>query len=247
MWFAALSTYHHNPWLLNLAFKLLSGSEAAFGLLEPDGHFSARSPPKQVRATLYDYAFSSPEESRRAAAALAATRAAGSGAGAGGAANAAAAGAAVGSGDAAREAGSKGVREGEGNAAGAGGVGREGRNGATEDSVEVPAGCTPPTPRRHRLHRFPCSEEDVITLFASIQDLPPLPPPPPTGRTADGFCLRQLRPFAGRTLVDAAESQRISSGDKPPDSRPQGFSEIAQVPDRKARSAAQPSTAAGVY
>lgn len=72
MWFAALGDYSQNPWLMNLCFKLLSGSEPAFDLLAPGGQFSSRLPPKFLRATLFDYAFTSLEESRNASAAIAA-------------------------------------------------------------------------------------------------------------------------------------------------------------------------------
>lgn len=55
MWFAALGTYQHNPWLLNLMKRLLEGSPAVLELLEynpfPGG------PPRFVRAQLYQYRF----------------------------------------------------------------------------------------------------------------------------------------------------------------------------------------------
>jgi hypothetical protein len=55
MWFAALDTWRRNPWLLNLATRLLRGSPEVLALLEknpfPD------KPPRFIRATLYDYRF----------------------------------------------------------------------------------------------------------------------------------------------------------------------------------------------
>lgn len=55
MWFAALGNWRQNPWLLNLATRLLRGSPEVLALLEknpfPD------KPPRFIRATLYEYRF----------------------------------------------------------------------------------------------------------------------------------------------------------------------------------------------
>jgi len=59
MWFAALGSYHHNVWLVNLVYKLLKGEQAIASLLREDTyakHFKGE-PPDAIRATLYDYDF----------------------------------------------------------------------------------------------------------------------------------------------------------------------------------------------
>jgi len=57
MWFAALGTYQHNPWFLNLCYRLLNNEPWVLGLMGknpfPD------KPPKYIRATLYHYHFTS--------------------------------------------------------------------------------------------------------------------------------------------------------------------------------------------
>jgi hypothetical protein len=63
MWFAALGTYRENPWFVNFAVRLLEGSPDVLALLEanpfPD------QPPRYVRALLYDYRFTNPEQRRK--------------------------------------------------------------------------------------------------------------------------------------------------------------------------------------
>ena len=60
MWFAALSSYQQNPWLINLMVRLLEGEPSVLELLEtnpfPD------EPPMLIRAVLYEYTFASPEQ-----------------------------------------------------------------------------------------------------------------------------------------------------------------------------------------
>jgi hypothetical protein len=56
MWFAAMSSYEDHPWIVNFLAKLLDGNKDVAGLLEVDP-FQA-SPPKYVRAMLYEYHFS---------------------------------------------------------------------------------------------------------------------------------------------------------------------------------------------
>jgi len=55
MWFAALSDYRSSPWFGNLLVRLLQGSPDVLRLLGPNPF--PRSPPKYVRAELYDYSF----------------------------------------------------------------------------------------------------------------------------------------------------------------------------------------------
>jgi len=55
MWFAALGTAQENPWFINFCARLLQGNPYVLRLLKfnpfPD------SPPKYIRATVYDYRF----------------------------------------------------------------------------------------------------------------------------------------------------------------------------------------------
>jgi hypothetical protein len=55
MWFAALGTYRHNPWLINCCARLLQGSPQVLALLERNPFPTA--PPRYVRAMAYDYHF----------------------------------------------------------------------------------------------------------------------------------------------------------------------------------------------
>ncbi len=63
MWFAALSTPSQHPWFISFLEKLLEGDKAVLGLLRfnpfPD------KPPRYVRALLYEYHFTTPEERSR--------------------------------------------------------------------------------------------------------------------------------------------------------------------------------------
>jgi predicted DCC family thiol-disulfide oxidoreductase YuxK len=63
MWFAALGTYRDNPWFLQFVLKLLQGSKPVLALIERDPF--AGSPPLHIRATAYDYRFTTFEERRR--------------------------------------------------------------------------------------------------------------------------------------------------------------------------------------
>lgn len=62
MWFAALGSYRNNPWVLRLMERLLEGEPEVLRLLAknpfPDH------PPRYVRALLYEYRFTTPEERR---------------------------------------------------------------------------------------------------------------------------------------------------------------------------------------
>ena len=63
MWFAALGSFDTTPWFRNLLIRLLQGSRPVLRLFArnpfPDH------PPRFVRALLYDYRFTTPEERRR--------------------------------------------------------------------------------------------------------------------------------------------------------------------------------------
>jgi lipase maturation factor 1 len=62
MWFAALNDVRQEPWFINFVARLLQGSQPVAALLRtnpfPD------SPPRYVRARLFEYHFTSPEEKR---------------------------------------------------------------------------------------------------------------------------------------------------------------------------------------
>lgn len=60
MWFAALGSYRNNPWVLRLMGRLLEGEPEVLRLLAKNP-FPDR-PPKYVRALLYEYRFTTPEE-----------------------------------------------------------------------------------------------------------------------------------------------------------------------------------------
>ena len=60
MWFAALGTVQQNPWFVNLSVRLLEGDPGVLGLLETNP-FPNR-PPKWIRASLFDYHFTTPAQ-----------------------------------------------------------------------------------------------------------------------------------------------------------------------------------------
>ena len=60
MWFAALGSYRNNPWLIGLCARLLEGKPEVLRLLE-DNPF-AESPPKYIRASFFEYHFTSIQE-----------------------------------------------------------------------------------------------------------------------------------------------------------------------------------------
>ena len=60
MWFAALGNYQTDPWILHLLERLLEGSPPVLGLLSRNPFPDA--PPRYIRAQVYDYRFTTPEE-----------------------------------------------------------------------------------------------------------------------------------------------------------------------------------------
>jgi len=63
MWFAALGSADENRWFYNFAARLLQGSAAVLGLLKRNPF--PGSPPRYIRAVLYDYRFTDYAERRR--------------------------------------------------------------------------------------------------------------------------------------------------------------------------------------
>jgi predicted DCC family thiol-disulfide oxidoreductase YuxK len=62
MWFAALGNYRTDPWIIQFLERLLEGSPPVLTLLEHNP-FPA-SPPRYIRAQLYEYSFTTPAERR---------------------------------------------------------------------------------------------------------------------------------------------------------------------------------------
>ena len=63
MWFAALSNYERNPWLIQFMIRLLQGSRPVIELLENNPY--PENPPKYMQALVYDYRFSDSETRNR--------------------------------------------------------------------------------------------------------------------------------------------------------------------------------------
>ncbi|KAH3877062.1 hypothetical protein DPMN_000918 [Dreissena polymorpha] len=53
MWFAALGSYQHNPWFLNLVYRLLDNETDVLDLIQYNPF--PNKPPKYIRAQLYKY------------------------------------------------------------------------------------------------------------------------------------------------------------------------------------------------
>jgi hypothetical protein len=62
MWFAALGTYEENSWVGGLMYRLMTGELKVLELMDPPP-FPA--PPRYLRALVYDYRFTTPEERAR--------------------------------------------------------------------------------------------------------------------------------------------------------------------------------------
>jgi hypothetical protein len=63
MWFAAMSSYQDYPWFVNFMAKLLENDRAVLSLLRKNPFPGA--PPKYVRALLYEYHFTTPEQRKQ--------------------------------------------------------------------------------------------------------------------------------------------------------------------------------------
>ena len=63
MWFAALSNYERNPWLIQFMMRLLQGSPDVIALLQKNPFPDA--PPKYMQALVYDYHFTDSETRKR--------------------------------------------------------------------------------------------------------------------------------------------------------------------------------------
>jgi hypothetical protein len=60
MWFAAMGPYQRYPWFVNLMAKLLQGDRAVLGIMGENPFPDA--PPRYVRAQIYSYRFTTPQE-----------------------------------------------------------------------------------------------------------------------------------------------------------------------------------------
>jgi lipase maturation factor 1 len=60
MWFAALGTYQQNPWFVNLCVRLLQGNPSVLELIGKNPF--PQSPPRYIRAQLYEYRFTTSNE-----------------------------------------------------------------------------------------------------------------------------------------------------------------------------------------
>ncbi|KAF2355590.1 Lipase maturation factor, partial [Trinorchestia longiramus] len=58
LWFAALGSYNHNPWLLSAAFRLLQGAPEVVRMLDPQSPWR-KNPPKFIRAKKFLYSYTS--------------------------------------------------------------------------------------------------------------------------------------------------------------------------------------------
>jgi len=63
MWFAAMSSYQDYPWFVNFVAKLLEGDPAVLSLLRTNP-FPGQ-PPHYIRALLYEYHFTTPQEHKQ--------------------------------------------------------------------------------------------------------------------------------------------------------------------------------------
>jgi hypothetical protein len=63
MWFAAMSSYQDYPWFVNFMAKLLEGDAATLSLLRTNPF--PHKPPRYVRALLYEYHFTTPQERKQ--------------------------------------------------------------------------------------------------------------------------------------------------------------------------------------
>jgi hypothetical protein len=66
MWFAAMGDWRQYPWFVNFVAKLLEGDRDVISLLRRNPF--PQKPPRYVRALLYEYHFTSPDERKRSGA-----------------------------------------------------------------------------------------------------------------------------------------------------------------------------------
>jgi hypothetical protein len=63
MWFAGFTPWYREPWFVNFVAKLLQNDEKTLSLIA-ENPFPDK-PPRFVRALLYEYRFTTPEERRK--------------------------------------------------------------------------------------------------------------------------------------------------------------------------------------
>lgn len=66
MWFAALGNYQQNPWFVSFMLQLLRGNSEVLALMDKNPF--PHSPPRYIRALVYDYHFTNFAESRKSGA-----------------------------------------------------------------------------------------------------------------------------------------------------------------------------------
>jgi len=64
IWFAAMTSIRANLWLVRLAIKLLKGQKSVLKLLKSNPFANTDNPPQYIRAKLYRYRFSTPQEKK---------------------------------------------------------------------------------------------------------------------------------------------------------------------------------------
>nr|XP_018910530.1 PREDICTED: lipase maturation factor 2-like [Bemisia tabaci] len=57
MWFAALGTYHQNPWLVSFVYRLLTNEPDVLKLIDNSHNPFPSAPPKFIRGSLYKYSY----------------------------------------------------------------------------------------------------------------------------------------------------------------------------------------------
>ena len=62
MWFAALGSYQENPWFINFLVRLMQGTPEVLSLLEKNPF--PQKPPRYLRASAYQYHFTTWAEKR---------------------------------------------------------------------------------------------------------------------------------------------------------------------------------------
>ncbi|XP_014237440.1 lipase maturation factor 2-like [Trichogramma pretiosum] len=65
MWFATMGSYHQNPWLMSLAYRILNGQPEVLALMNENQNPFRQHPPKYLRAYLYNYTYTVPLKGKK--------------------------------------------------------------------------------------------------------------------------------------------------------------------------------------